>query len=36
MGKGTLSRDVVLLGLRGPGELTKVLKVKDASNKTLG
>jgi hypothetical protein len=34
MGKGTLSRDV-MLGLRGTGELTKVLKVKDASNKTL-
>ena len=34
---GALSREVVLLlGLGGAGELTKVLKVKDASNKTLG
>ena len=35
MGEGTLSRDV-LLGMRGAWELTKVLEVKDASNKTLG
>jgi hypothetical protein len=33
MGEGTLPREVVLLlGLRDAGELTKVLKVKDASN----
>jgi hypothetical protein len=35
MGEGTLSRDV-LLGMRGAWELTKVLEVKDASNKSLG